>query len=341
MTTINWDISAAKVELLNSHAMIVGTSGSGKTFLIKNILLPQMVRNDLGTVIVDFNGDFNQQDFLDAMGGKLRHIKVDIDGLGFNPLVIPPKGRPFKLASFVYTFSELLMKIFKLGAQQHAAFVKVMTQQYRRLNFPEVIDDAFILAQKKWPNFRTLALNLEDVDEKAANRIVSLSDLNIFSENDIAFSDVLMQSCVLDIKDLPGDEIKRAVVELILNGLYNRLLSKGAKKENELRTDFFLIVDEAHKISNLPCISILMREARKFGLGVILSSQRANDFNEDIISNASTRFIFRQALKGDADFAAEEVLSNKSLSSTILGLQRGQCIFSNTNVANVKVQVKA
>jgi DNA helicase HerA-like ATPase len=150
-----------------------------------------------------------------------------------------------------------------------------------------------------------------------------------------------MQPCVLDIKDLPGDEIKRAVVELILNGLYNRLLSKGAKKENELRTDFFLIVDEAHKISSLPCISILMREARKFGLGVILSSQRANDFNEDIISNASTRFIFRQALKGDAEFAAEEVLSNKSLSSTILGLKRGECIFSNTHASNVKVQVKA
>lgn len=341
MTTINWDISGAKVELLNSHAMIVGTSGSGKTFLIKNILLPQMIRNDLGTVIVDFNGDFIQQDFLDAMGGKLRHIKVDIEGLGFNPLVIQAKGRPFKLASFIYTFSELLQKIFKLGTQQHAAFVKVMTQQYRRLNFPEVIDDAFILAQKKWPNFRTLALNLEDVDEKAANRIVSLADLNIFSENDVAFSDMLMQSCVLDIKDLPGDEIKRAVVELILNGLYNRLLSNGAKKENELRTDFFLIVDEAHKIANLPCISTLMREARKFGVGVILSSQRANDFNEDIISNASTRFIFRQALKGDADFVAEEVLSNKASSSTILGLRRGQCIFSNTNVANVKVEVKA
>ena len=148
-----------------------------------------------------------------------------------------------------------------------------------------------------------------------------------------------MQPCVLGINELPGDYSKGAVVELVLNGLYNRLLSKGAKKENELRTDFFVIVDEAHKLAGLPCITTLMREARKFGVGVILSSQRANVFNEDIIANASTRFIFRQELKDDAVFAADKVLRTKDLYSVIQGLKRGQCIFSNMSVANARVKV--
>jgi DNA helicase HerA-like ATPase len=339
MSTINWNLSGAKDDLPNSHALIVGTSGSGKTYLIKNVLLPQLVRENLGAVIMDFNGDFSGQEFLDSLGGKLRHIRVDVDGLGFNPFVIQPKGRRMNLSAFILSFSELLTKVFDLGEQQRANVSKVMRQQYHRLGFPDVIDDAFIAQQKKWPNFRTLVLNLEDVDKKAANRISSLSDLNIFSENDVPFSDLLMQPCVLGINELPGDYSKGAVVELVLNGLYNRLLSKGAKKENELRTDFFVIVDEAHKLAGLPCITTLMREARKFGVGVILSSQRANDFNEDIIANASTRFIFRQELKDDAVFAADKVLRAKDLYSVIQGLKRGQCIFSNMSVANARVQV--
>jgi hypothetical protein len=48
------------------------------------------------------------------------------------------------------------------------------------------------------------------------------------------------------ISNLPGEYLNGAVVELVLNGLYNRLLINGEKKENELRTDFFVIVDEAH-----------------------------------------------------------------------------------------------
>jgi DNA phosphorothioation-dependent restriction protein DptH len=342
MTTVNWNISGASQDLPNSHALIVGTSGSGKTFLIKNVILPQLIGEDLGAVIMDFNGDFGDKEFLDSLGGKLKHIRVDIEGLGFNPFVMRSTGQPQRLAFFIAAFAELLAKVFHLGEQQRANVVKAMKAQYHKLNFPEIIDDAFIAQQKKWPNFRTLVLNLEDGSDKtAANRIRDMADLGIFSENNVSFSDLLMQPCVIGINELPGEYSKGAVVELILNGLYNRLLAKGAKKENELRTDFFVIVDEAHKLAKLPCITTLMREARKFGVGVILSSQRANDFNDTIIANASTRFIFLQELKDDAVFAADKVLRNKEMSPTIQRLQRGQCIFSNVTVSNARVQVKA
>lgn len=341
MTTINWNISGANQELPNSHALIVGTSGSGKTYLIKKVLLPQLIRENLGAVIMDFNGDFGSSDFIESLGGKLRHIRVDIDGLGFNPFVMTRTGETQRLAVFISAFSELLTKVFDLGDQQRANLTKVMRIQYRELGFPDMIDDKFIASQKKWPNFRSLVLRLEDEDVKATNRIRDMADLGIFSEDNVAFADLLMEPCVIGISKLPGEYSKGAVVELILNGLYNRLLIKGEKKANELRTDFFVVVDEAHKLAKLPSITVLLREARKFGVGVILSSQRANDFNDDIIANASTRFIFLQELKDDAVFAADKVLRNKDLYLTLQRLQRGQCIVSNTTTANAKVQVSA
>ena len=339
MTTINWNISGSEQDLPNSHALIVGTSGSGKTYLIKNVLLPQLLREDIGAVILDFNGDFGDKSFLSNLGGKLKHLRVDIDGLGFNPFVIHRRGQPQRLPVFITAFSELLAKVFDLGEQQRANLGKVMRNQYRELGFPDIVDDAFITQQTRWPNFRSLVLRLEDEDIKAANRIRVMSDLQIFSEDNTSFSDLLIEPCVIGINELPGEYSKAAVVELVLNALYNRLLLKGEKKENELRTDFFVIVDEAHKLAKLPCITTLLREARKFGVGVILSSQRANDFNDTIIANASTRFIFLQELKDDAIFAADKVLRNKELYGVLQRLKRGQCIFSNVSSPSVQVEV--
>jgi DNA helicase HerA-like ATPase len=341
MTTVNWDISGSAHPLPNSHALIVGTSGSGKTFLIKRVLLPQLLNEGLGAIILDFNGDFGSKDFIESMGGKLKHIRADIDGLGFNPFVITQTGERQRLAVFISSFSELLAKVFDLGDQQRANLNKVMRTQYRELGFPDILDDAFLAKQMKWPNFRSLVVRLEDEDVKAANRIRDMAEIDMFSEDNVAFSDLLMEPCVIGISKLPGDYSKGAVVELILNGLYNRLLIKGEKKANELRTDFFVIVDEAHKLAKLPSITTLLREARKFGVGVILSSQRANDFNDDIIANASTRFIFLQELKDDAVFAADKVLRNRELFASLQKLRTGECIVSNVNTNNLRVKVTA
>lgn len=339
MSTISWNISGYEPKLPNSHALIAGTAGSGKTHLIKHVILPGILAEGLGAVVLDFNGDLGSKEFLESLGGRLRHVRVDVEGLGFNPFVMRCAGESQRMAIFVAGFSELLSKVFDLGEQQQVNLNKVMHKQYSDLGFPSVVDDSFISRQTKWPNFRSLVIRLEDVDPKAANRIRAMADLEIFSEDGVSFSDLLMQPCVIGISKLPGEYSKSAVVELVLNGLYNRLLSKGEKKENELRTDFFVIVDEAHKLAKLPCITTLLREARKFGVGVILSSQRTNDFNDTIITNASTRFIFRQEFKDDAVFAADKVLRNKELSSVLQKLEVGQCIVSNLSVPAVKVQV--
>ena len=201
MSTVNWDISGANKPLPNSHALIVGTSGSGKTFLIKRVILPQLLRQGLGTVILDFNGDFGSKDFLESLDNKLRHVRVDIDGLGFNPFVMVRTGEPQRLAIFISGFAELMTKVFDLGDQQRANLTKVMRVQYRELGFPDVIDDTFITKQMKWPNFRSLVIRLEDEDVKAANRIRDMADLGIFSEDNVAFSDLLMQPCVIGISN--------------------------------------------------------------------------------------------------------------------------------------------
>ena len=64
-------------------------------------------------------------------------------------------------------------------------------------------------------------------------------------------------------------------------------------------------IDEAHRTSypGSP-VDTLFREARKYGIGVILASQRATDFNEVLLSNAGTIITLKQNLMKDARYIA-------------------------------------
>ena len=54
-----------------------------------------------------------------------------------------------------------------------------------------------------------------------------------------------------------------------------------------------LVIDEAHLIRNFDRIPRLAREARKYGVSLVLASQRFNDFDDDVTANAGTAVFFK------------------------------------------------
>ena len=58
--------------------------------------------------------------------------------------------------------------------------------------------------------------------------------------------------------------------------------------------NLFLILDEAWKVlQKSEALDVLIREGRKYGVGVIMASQIVSDINEKFLSNISTVFVFR------------------------------------------------
>ena len=54
-------------------------------------------------------------------------------------------------------------------------------------------------------------------------------------------------------------------------------------------------------------VELLLRESRKYGVGIILASQRPTDFSETILANAGTIIAFQESLDKDAVFLSKQL----------------------------------
>ena len=79
-------------------------------------------------------------------------------------------------------------------------------------------------------------------------------------------------------------------VDVLLEDLWNEQKSEGPVDQ----PNTFIIMDEASIFVNDDSdhiINILIREARKFGLGIIFASQAINHFSEDVLANVGFKLI--------------------------------------------------
>lgn len=136
------------------------------------------------------------------------------------------------------------------------------------------------------------------------------------------------------------------MVNLTMKKTLPLLISKWAyenKKQEDKKSSLSLIIDEAHNIlsntSNresenwkdyrLEIFEEIIKEGRKFGVFVTISSQRPNDISPTIISQAHNYFIHRLINQNDL-YAIQKAVSyiDKVSEESIPTLPRGTCIFS-------------
>lgn len=97
-------------------------------------------------------------------------------------------------------------------------------------------------------------------------------------------------STCIDFSRLSDERQKIAAVNLALDRVVLMMRSSGVQKGIR----YFVILDEAWKlIKNSNTFETLLREGRKYGLGLVLASQLIEDIDLSLLSNVATMFIFR------------------------------------------------
>jgi len=138
-------------------------------------------------------------------------------------------------------------------------------------------------------------------------RLQPLFESGIFQQGraNYSFDDLLKKTTVIllttGIKDLMV-----AASRFVLEKVYSAMLIKGISKY--LRV--VVCVDEAHKLCNDPKITDLAKEARKYGLGLLLSSQETRDFHQSIFANAGTQIVLALE-EADAGIIAKQFSTDK------------------------------
>jgi len=284
----------------NPHALVVGTTGSGKTETLK-ALVHELKFRKIPSLILDFHDEYSDV----AEGMNVR------GGVTINPLELLERSPK----DTTYEVSSILRAIYSLGDQQEAELRKAIKKSY---------EDAGIGLEDKdkqsWssppPAFQEIKTALEKAKEEAdsrtsqviatlLNRLEPIFDIGVFSgETRIDFESVVQKSVALQMKDLPTEELKTATSDFFLRKLWNYVYKIGRLKDLRL----YCVIDEGHRLAYKESpLDHLLREARKYGVGVILSSQKPSDFTENVMANVGTMIALQCPLESDARFMAKQL----------------------------------
>lgn len=286
---VYWNpFSQAPKKLSNQHILIVGTTGAGKT-QTASAFIDSLCEKNVPAIIFDFQGEYMDAELKDA-GGQTFLLRTNArvvdasDGIPINPFEVPMDRLTNKKQNYqkvVYQVAASLKRIFGLGDIQHAELRDAINQAYAVKGFisgkkdtwqnapPSVTDVWSILKEKERVGSATVRnLNL---------RIEPLFATGIFQDEggDLTFNDILGHTTIVRLSNLATPELMVAVSRFMLQKIYSDMLAKGPT--NQIRV--FAVIDEAHKLSYDETLTELVREARKYGVGLLLASQSPKDFD--------------------------------------------------------------
>lgn len=131
--------------------------------------------------------------------------------------------------------------------------------------------------------------NSQEVLSSVFQRILNLENTGIFKPNPPPFSDGA-PVWRHDLSALGSDE-QKIMVDTLVEQIFADCRLAGFKAN----ATTYVVIDEAHKYvepdDNDHIINVVNKEARKFGMGIILSSQSLGHFPDDVVSNSATKMI--------------------------------------------------
>lgn len=352
---------------LNSHAVIFGKTGMGKSNYLKHIL-SQLENSDSNTVLLDPHGGL--ADFLlsstkktitflsgsDYEGSKCRYSGINLLGTSNRTEEAQLIGDWIRQA---FTGDESLSK-GTWGPRLDLIFSTVLVEMIKRKKgltlseFTRLLPNGKMLISffpkqefsptgnflhlqnlnsKQWTDFVTSSLNklLPLVENPYIRRMISADDSRSVNLDAAILSG---RNAIIPELDLGrvGEMTVRAISVLILARIWNTLLRRGP---TEQRT--YLVIDEANLIPE-SILNIFLTQGRKYGITIILGfqspSQLSKNFLESILSNVQSYVCFAMSESG-ADLLAKNIpgtINVRLLKNTLKDLPRHKMVLSSETI---------
>jgi hypothetical protein len=251
--------------------------------------------------------------------------------------MVPPVDRlsgHVNPTSHLHELSNMLQRIYGLGDQQAFQLREAMKETYA---INGIGSKPFVPSpdQQYLPFEAIRDVLVREKQTTLLGRLSPVFDLGLFSEGDAAttLSDLLSTPTVIRLGQLPGDQVKNAVAEFFLMGLYSFLI----RREQPHKLERLLVLDEAWRLVNSPFLKPLMLEGRAFGLGVIVATQFPRQLPEEVSGSTATRLFFNQT-KAEQVREIQRTLVGKTsgqeadhLGGIVRGLAPLECVFQNAH----------
>lgn len=333
----------------NPHLMIIGESGYGKTYTTQ-CLIAELAQKNIPSVVLDYGQGFSLDTVSKVFLESVNPIEILASerGIDINPLGIfaTDINGPINV---VVRVSDTFNRIYNIGIQQNSVLQNAILRSFEEKgiqkdnkntwrNEPPFLSDV----KEKLDEMSNLDGSPEQkIAAKLKSHISTFFIFNTFRKNgeSISWEKIIKNGNSIFIVQLKGLEGKtsKVVTEFLLWDLYNYLVSEGP-----MPLRLFCVLDEAHNLSfekDSP-VDKLVREGRKFGLGLIFASQQPEDFSSTAYSNTATKLVFQ--ILDDTKKVSKKLASKcKNFSNadrileTISKLPRGRAFFVTQNTGSI------
>lgn len=279
-------------EIENHNLMVTGSSGKGKTQLLKSLVV-QLAQRGVPTLIVDFKNDYAPDARFLSLGG-IKKQPIAEDGLPYNPLIPLPRIDEDS-QRFVYHISQHISGLasafrgaFQLGDQQINDVKNAIRTAFEEHGIATrgVIDHELV---GKFPDFQDVGIILKETNKRAYARLDPLFDLDVFQDRykSTPFSMLLGSGFVLDVSGVQDERVQNALAQIVVYSAHRYL---NARPHSAVLNQAMLF-DEAHRVLKTEFMERIVRECRAYGLGVFLSSQFPDDFPRATSANLATKIV--------------------------------------------------
>lgn len=355
-------------ESLASHTFITGSTGSGKSNTVYQLLNEALEQNARFMVVEPAKGEY-------------KHIfgsDPDVSVFGTNPAVSPMlRINPFSFPKEIHVLEHLdrLIEIFNVCWPMYAAMPAVLKNAVEKSYMDcgwNLVRSTNRYGEDIYPSFADVARNIKEIidtseydsDNKGAykgsllTRLQSLTNgINgmIFTCDEIADADLFDKNVIVDLSRVGSSETKSLIMGMLVLKLQEYRMATATGMNEKLK--HITVLEEAHNLlkrtsteqssesANLRGKSVEMlanaiAEMRTYGEGFIIADQAPGLLDLSVIRNTNTKIIMRLPDRTDRELVGRAANLNDDQITELAKLPCGvAAIYQNEWVQPVLCKV--
>ncbi|SNU04646.1 DNA helicase HerA, contains HAS-barrel and ATPase domains [Lachnospiraceae bacterium] len=343
---------------LNMHTFITGSTGSGKSNTVYQILSELHQDNIPFLVIEPAKGEYK-----DVFG----HMP-DVNVFSTNPNVSELINlNPFKFPSSIHVLEHVdgLVEIFSACWPMYDAmpafFKDAMLKSYESVGW-DLGSSTFDGEDVEFPDFEILAEQLNELIEGSdyasdiksnyrgalITRVKSLSvGLNkfIFTSEQTPYERIFDENCILDISRVKSGETKALIMGMMVYILNEYRVDRKTSNNNGLK--HITVLEEAHNLlkntangeselvgKSVEMLTQTIAEIRTYGEGFIIVDQSPSSVDISAIKNTNTKIVLRTPEANDREAVGRSMGLTENQVNEIAKLPGGVAVVYQNNWVN-------
>ena len=283
---------SATIQSINKHWLILGTTGGGKSTIVRNALF-QILQQLRPPKIMILE---RKQEYTELLSLFPKMHVLDSKSLAFNPLK-PPKG--INTMQWIGIFTECMVNYLDIR-EASSSFImdhalRLIQNMKSEGRYPTLGDLRAFITQQPYKPFSKNGQQKETVLNRLNGLINSLPAM-FESDRETDLEKLINNHCIILLHDITHGTIQNFVISLLIaeTFLYRKI---HCGLQEQLKS--IVVLDEASSLfrrsdeikDHVSFINDVIKTARGYGTGFIAASQMATDLSHALLANAGTRMM--------------------------------------------------